>query len=69
VSSLVGVGVVLLEEVCHCGSGLRGLLCSSSTQYEISFLLAVLDKEGELFVTPPPCLSHTAMFPIMRIMD
>ena len=24
----VGVGVVLLEEVCHCGGGLCGFLCS-----------------------------------------
>jgi hypothetical protein len=30
--SLVGVGVALLEEVCQCGDGLRGLLCSSSIQ-------------------------------------
>ena len=28
----VGVGVVLLEEVCHCGGRLWGLLCSSYAQ-------------------------------------
>jgi hypothetical protein len=29
---LVAVGVVLLEEVCHCGGELWDLLCSSYTQ-------------------------------------
>lgn len=28
----VGVGVSLLEEACHCGGGLKWLLCSSYTE-------------------------------------
>jgi len=51
---LIGGGVVLFEEVCHCG----GLKCSSYTQGEKhpgSFLLPV-DQNVELSVSPALCM-------------
>ena len=54
---LGGRGMTLLEEVCHCGGGLWGLICSSCAQCgTISFLLPV-DQNVELSApSPAPCL-------------
>ena len=52
----VGVGVALLEEVCHCGGGPWGLLCSSYTQCG-SPLLLPSHQDIELSApSPVPCL-------------
>lgn len=69
-------GVALLEEVCHCGGGLRGLMYGQVTPSVESLLLAATDQYGELSTPfPAPCLpgcchaSHHAMLPIVMIMD
>ena len=57
----VGVGVALLEEMCHCGGRIWGLLCSATSCDTIHFLG---DQDVELLVSSPaPCLTtgdHTS---------
>jgi len=63
-------GVALLEEVCHGGSRLWGLLCSSYINEEHSLLLLPVDQDVELTVpSPAPCLPNAASLPAMMIMD
>lgn len=67
---LVEGGVALMEEVCHCGEGLWGLLCSSSAQHGIAVSsLLPMDQDVKLSTPSAPCLVHDAMFPINMITD
>ena len=47
---LVGVGIALLEEVCHHGGGLCGPICSSYTQCGTQSASAPVDQDVELSV-------------------
>jgi hypothetical protein len=49
----VGVGVALLEEVCHCGGGLDTLLLA---MWESVCSWFPLDEDVELSAPPMPCL-------------
>ena len=53
----VGIGVALLEEVCHCEGGLWGLIYAQTTsRVTIQFLLPE-DQDVELWIpSPAPCL-------------
>jgi len=64
----MGVGVALLEEVCHCG-GCR--LCSGSPSVEESVLFWMpLDQDVELSApSPAPCLPGHCHVPATMIMD
>ena len=62
-------GVALLEEVCHCGVWLSGLLCSSYAQCGTRSLMLPEDPEVELSASPAPCLPAHAMLPAIIIMD
>ena len=54
--ALVG-GVALFEEVCHCGGGLWGLICSSHTQCGTqSPYTACRSRCRTLAPSPAPCL-------------
>ena len=67
---LVGVGVILVEEVCHCGGGLQDLLHSRSTQCGIQYPYAACGSRCRILGSPSTivCLD-TAMLPTMMIMD
>ena len=51
----VGVGMTLLEEVCHYGGGLSGFLCSGYCPVSQS-TFACLQDVGLKATTPAPCV-------------
>lgn len=60
---LVGVGLTFLEEFCHCGCGLWGLLCLSYVQRHSSSLVAA-DQDMKLsFPTSAPFLPARCYVP------
>ena len=60
---LVGVGVALLEEVCHCGGGFE-ISCAQGTPRVTHSLLLPLDQAVELLAPSPasclPARHHTS---------
>ena len=56
---LVGVGVPLLEEICHCGGRLQGLIF---VQAMLSVKQSLLVPAGLSALSPAPCLPAYHMF-------
>lgn len=53
---LVGVGMVLLEEVCHCGGGPLDLIYAQVTPSDSDYFLLPSNQDVVyLATTPPPC--------------
>ena len=63
----VGVGMALLEEVCHCGCGLEDSYTQDPAHYVIRLSVACKTEDSQLFLQHHVCLRAT-MFPTM-IMD
>jgi hypothetical protein len=57
-------GVILLEEVCHCGVGFEVSYAQAMSSITHSLLPMPVDQDVELSAS-----SHATMFPTMMIMD
>jgi hypothetical protein len=63
---LVRIGVALLEEVCHCGCGLKILVLAA---WKPVFSCLPLDEDVELSAPPAPYLPGHSHDPALMIID
>ena len=61
--SLVEVGVVLLEEACHCWGQVLRALSQASLRVVVSQLPLLLSQDAVLSDTPAPCVPACCLAP------